>query len=123
MKFQRNLLSFFLVALLSTSSFAYTGAKEIVITKGTNKMHIIDYYKVLVVLSITERPFSSSDVECGVFPFDEKRRIGQFGDNVVYFGDKEYGYINNNRKFYAENKLDLTLYKKRCNNFEVRQKK
>ena len=121
-KIKKILFYLFTVFLVANSSVAtaYTGAKEIVVDKGEVKLHIIDYYKVMVVLSIEQQAFSKK-IECGVFAFDEKRRIGKFGANVVYFGNKDFGYINNKPKSYAENKINLTLYRKVCNNFEIRK--
>lgn len=111
------------LSFLSAPAFAYTGAKEFVVYKGQTKIHIIDNFKVLVVLSITQNPYASPTIECGTFPFDEVNRTGKFGENTVYFGDKEYAYINGNRKFYVDNKLNLTLYKKVCNNFQISKPK
>lgn len=102
-----------------SSAFAYTGAKEFIVYKGPTKIHVIDNFKTLVVISITENPFARASIECGTFPFDEKARTGKFGENFVDFNDKDYGLINGSRKFYVGNKLNLTLYKKVCNNFKL----
>lgn len=120
MNLKKYILSLIAIATLSTPAFGYPGANEIIIDKGATKLHIIDYYKVMVVLSIKDRSLSVNNIECGIFPLNEKTRTSKFGENIVYFGNKEYGYINNIRKFYSSKKLDLTLYRKHCNNFKIR---
>jgi hypothetical protein len=108
--------------LVHSTLFAYTGTKEMVIRQRENtKLHIIAYYKVMVVLNITERPFAVSNVQCGVFPLDEKTQTSTFGQNKIVFSKGDYGYINGRQHAYVEDLTHVTLYRTQCNNFVVKK--
>lgn len=108
----------FVLSFCALPSFAFTGANEFVLRqRGGSLVHIIDYYKVLVVLNIKEEQFSNRQVQCGVFPLNENTRVGQFGENVVDFSRKEYALLNGKEYFYVDDKIHVSLYRNICNNF------
>lgn len=115
------LLSCFLT-VLSVPAFSYTGALEFIVREDVNtKLHIIDYYNVIVVLRVHQTPFSSKQVQCGIFPLDYKTRIAKFGDNVVNFSSKEYALLNNKQYYYTDDKIHVSLYRKQCNDFIIKK--